>query len=142
VRTTRFWINLEEPFFYMYLFVLDTEQVTNDPQVSHFYLFLILVQINKIFHKNGLYSIWINNFISPMWKVLLWHCHNKATHYFNPFIMTKYLYVYMEYSPFLWKPHPCHDNTFHISLITLLSHAPYQNCYWDINGVFVIFFSY
>ena len=23
-----------------------------------------------------------------MWKVLLWHCHNKATVYFNPFIMT------------------------------------------------------
>jgi hypothetical protein len=24
-----------------------------------------------------------------MWKVLLWHCHNKATVYFNPFIMIK-----------------------------------------------------
>jgi hypothetical protein len=38
------------------------------------------------------------------------------------------------------KPHPCHNNTFHISLIKLLSHAPYQNYYWGINRVSVIFF--
>jgi len=47
----------------MYLFVLDTEQVTNDPQASHFYLFLRLVQINKIFHKNGLYSIYTYKYL-------------------------------------------------------------------------------
>ena len=35
-------------------------------------------------------------------------------------------------------PHPCHNNTFYISLITLLSHAPYRNYYWGINEVSVI----
>ena len=29
---------------------------------------------------------------------------------------------------------------FHISLIKLLSHTPYQNYYWDTNGISVIFF--
>jgi hypothetical protein len=38
------------------------------------------------------------------------------------------------------KPHPCHNNIFHISLIKLLSHIPYRNYYWGINGVSVIFF--
>jgi len=34
-------------------------------------------------------GVWFNSFIRLVWKVLLWHCHNKATVYFNPFIMTK-----------------------------------------------------
>jgi len=34
-------------------------------------------------------GVWLNSFIRLMWKVLLWHSHNKATVYFNPFIMTK-----------------------------------------------------
>ena len=34
-------------------------------------------------------GVWLNSFIRLMWKVLLCHCHNKATVYFNPFIMTK-----------------------------------------------------
>ena len=33
-------------------------------------------------------GVWRNSFIRLMWKVLC-HCHNKATVYFNPFIMTK-----------------------------------------------------
>jgi len=34
-------------------------------------------------------EVWLNNFIMILWKVLLWHCDNKATVYFNPFSITK-----------------------------------------------------
>jgi hypothetical protein len=34
------------------------------------------------------------------------------------------------------------NNTFHTSLIMILSHAPYRNYYWGINGVSLIFFYY
>ena len=31
-------------------------------------------------------GVWLNSFIKLMWKVLLWHCHNKASVYFNAII--------------------------------------------------------
>jgi len=34
-------------------------------------------------------GVWLNGFIRLIWRVLLWHCHNKAPVYFKLFIMTK-----------------------------------------------------
>ena len=45
----------------------------------------LLVNVKSVIMR----GVWLKSFIRLMWKVLLWHCHNKSTVYFNPFNMKK-----------------------------------------------------
>ena len=47
---------------YIKIFVLGTEHDRNDQQVSHFYLFLTLIQIHFIFRDNVLYYVYTHTY--------------------------------------------------------------------------------
>ena len=59
---------------YIKIFVLGTEHDRNDQQVSHFYLFLTLIQINFIFRDNVLYYVY-----TSLYTYILMFCFQIAS---------------------------------------------------------------